>query len=235
MIPKIIHYCWFGRGEKPKLAEKCIESWKKYCPEYTFVEWNEDSFDINCCAYVKEAYENKKFAFVTDYVRLYAMYTQGGIYMDTDVEVTKNLDSFLTHKAFSGFERQEYVPTGIMAAEKGLPIIKELLDYYIDRHFLKEDGTFDMTTNCKSITDIMLKHGLILNGQLQTVADFTFYPSEYFCPFDYRTGKVSRTTNTAAIHWFNKSWLPKSLRSRTKVTRIFHRIFGVNCFKWLKK
>lgn len=235
MIPKIIHYCWFGRGEKPKLAEKCIESWKKYCPEYTLIEWNEDNFDITVCPYVREAYENKKYAFVTDYVRLYVMYMYGGIYMDTDVEVIQSLDDFLEYKAFSGFESDEHVPTGLMAAEKNLPIIKELLDYYTDRHFLQEDGTLDMKTNCESITDIMLKHGLVLNGKLQTIEDFTFYPSEYFCPFVNETGELHKTPNTVAIHWFDKSWLPQSIRTRTKITRIFHRIFGVDCFKWLKR
>lgn len=235
MIPKTIHYCWFGRGEKPKLAQKCIASWKKYCPDYEIVEWNEDNFDVNCCPYVKEAYENKKYAFVTDYVRLFAMYTEGGIYMDTDVEVTRSLNEFLVCKAFSGFESEQYVPTGIMASEKGLPIIKELLDYYDGRHFQKEDGTLDTTTNCVSITNIMLNHGLKLDGKLQTIADFTFYPSDYFCPFVNETGVLHKTKNTAAIHWFNKSWLPQSIRVRSRITRVFHRLFGVDCFKWLKK
>ena len=235
MIPKVIHYCWFGRGEKPKLAQKCIASWKKFCPDYEVIEWNEDNFDINCCPYVKEAYESKKYAFVTDYVRLFAMYTKGGIYMDTDVEVTRPLDEFLVCKAFSGFESIKSVPTGIMASEKGLPIIKELLDYYNDKHFLKNDGSMDTTTNCVSITNIMLEHGLKLDGKLQTIADFTFYPSDYFCPFVNDTGVLNKTKNTAAIHWFNKSWLPQSIRVRSRVTRVFHRLFGVDCFRWLKR
>ena len=104
MIPKIIHYCWFGGKPKPELAEKCIESWKKFCPDYEIVEWNEGNFNINSNLYVKQAYEAKKYAFVTDYVRLYALYTQGGIYMDTDVMVLKPLDEYLNHEAFSGFE-----------------------------------------------------------------------------------------------------------------------------------
>lgn len=235
MIPRVIHYCWFGRGEKPKLAQKCIASWKKFCPDYEIIEWNEDNFDINCCPYVKEAYESKKYAFVTDYVRLFAMYTKGGIYMDTDVEVTRPLDEFLVCKAFSGFESIKSVPTGIMASEKGLPIIKELLDYYNGKHFLKNDGSMDTTTNCVSITNIMLEHGLKLDGKLQTIADFTFYPSDYFCPFVNDTGVLNKTKNTAAIHWFNKSWLPQSIRVRSKVTRVFHRLFGVDCFRWLKR
>ncbi len=235
MIPKKIHYCWFGRGEKPKLAQKCIASWHKYCPDYEIIEWNEDNFDIDSCPYVKEAYDSKKYAFVTDYVRLYAMFNMGGIYMDTDVEVTRPLDEFLIHQAFSGFESTSFVPTGIMASEKELPIIGELLDYYTDRHFINADGSLDMKTNCVTITEIFLKHGLALNGQLQTVADFTFYPPDYFCPFENETGKLNKTNHTAAIHWFNKSWLPESIRRRSNLTRIFHRLFGVHCFDWLKK
>lgn len=235
MIPKIIHYCWFGRGEKPELAKKCIASWKKFCPDFEIREWNEDNFDIHCCSYVEEAYASKKYAFVTDYVRLYAMYTCGGIYMDTDVEVVRPLEEFLTCKAFSGFESTRYVPTGIMASEKGVPIIHELLDYYTDKHFLNDDGSQDTTTNCVPITTIMLSHGLELNGKLQTVAEFTFYPSDYFCPFENETGVLRRTNNTAAIHWFNKSWLPQNIRLRSRITRVFHRIFGVDCFRWLKK
>lgn len=235
MIPKIIHYCWFGRGEKPELAKKCIASWKKFCPDFEIREWNEDNFDIHCCSYVEEAYASKKYAFVTDYVRLYAMYTCGGIYMDTDVEVVRPLEEFLTCKAFSGFESTRYVPTGIMASEKGVPIIYELLDYYTDKHFFNDDGSQDTTTNCVPITNIMLSHGLELNGKLQTVAEFTFYPSDYFCPFENETGVLRRTNNTAAIHWFNKSWLPQNIRLRSRITRVFHRIFGVDCFRWLKK
>ena len=235
MIPKIIHYCWFGHGEKPELAKKCIASWKKFCPDFEIREWNEDNFDIHCCPYVEEAYASKKYAFVTDYVRLYALYTCGGIYMDTDVEVVRPLEEFLTCKAFSGFESTRYVPTGIMASEKGVPIIHELLEYYTGKHFLNDDGSQDTTTNCVSITNIMLMHGLVLNGEFQTVADFTFYPSDYFCPFENETGVLRRTDRTATIHWFNKSWLPQNVRLRSRITRVFHRLFGVDCFRWLKR
>ena len=136
MIPKVIHYCWFGRGKMPELALKCIESWKKYCPDYEIKEWNEDNFDLDMYPYAREAYDNRKFAFVTDVVRLYALYHEGGVYMDTDVEVLKPLDKFLVHHAFSGFEDDWDVPTGIIASEKGGRWAKENLDYYKEKHFV---------------------------------------------------------------------------------------------------
>ena len=211
MIPKIIHYCWFGRGEKPELAVKCIESWKKYLPEYEMKEWNEDNFDISQNQYVREAYENRKFAFVTDYVRLYAIYTEGGIYMDTDVEVVGSFDKFLHHHAFSGFETDGNVPTGMMAAEKGSVWAKELLDQYQDRVFVQSDGSFDMTTNTTVITNYMLRKGLILNNQYQDFPGLcTMYPADFFCPKDHRTGKIRCTKNTVCIHHFAGSWLNHS-------------------------
>ena len=114
MIPKIIHYCWFGYGPKPKLAEKCIRSWKKYCPDYQIIEWNENNFDISACPlYVRQAYEARKWAFVTDYVRLKVIYENGGIYMDTDVELKKNLDNLLPYNAYFGFENYWVIATGL--------------------------------------------------------------------------------------------------------------------------
>lgn len=235
MIPKKIHYCWFGKGEMPKLAPKCINSWKKYCPDYEIIEWNEDNFDINCCTYVKEAYENKKYAFVTDYVRLFVMYTYGGIYMDTDVEVTRNLDEFLEHKGFSGFESEVHIPTGIMAGEKGFPLFKELLKYYDNKSFVDRDGKFDMTTNVITITSMLSEKGFIPNGKFQIVDGFALYPRDYFCPLDDATGVLYKSKNTATIHWFNKSWVSQKIRLRSKITRIIHRLFGVDSLAFLRK
>ena len=229
MIPKVIHYCWFGRGEKPELAKKCIESWKKFLPDYEIKEWNEDNFNLNCNQYVKEAYESRKFAFVTDYVRLYAIYSEGGVYMDTDVEVLKTYDPFLHHHAFSGFETDGNVPTGMIAGEKGAIWAKELLDMYNDRKFIMEDGSFDMTTNTKVITSYMLSKGLVQNNTYQDFPGLcTMYPADYFCPKDHRTGKIKCSNNTVCIHHFAGSWndLSRVSKFRHSTKTLLVKIFG---------
>lgn len=207
MVPKIIHFCWFGRNPKPSLAKKCIRSWEKYCPDYQIIEWNEDSFDIPAAPlYVRQAYESKKWAFVSDYVRLWAMTQFGGVYMDTDVELLGSIDKYLTHKAFSGFESSSSIPTGIMACEKGFPLFLEFLKYYDTASFIKDDGTLNTTTNVTIITNIALEHGLIPRNQYQVVSDFVLYPSDVFCPIEYQSGSLRKTKNTIAIHWFSGSW-----------------------------
>ena len=217
MIPKTIHYCWFGRNPKPKLAQKCIKSWKKYCPDYEIIEWNEDNFDLNTAPlYVRQAYEAKKWAFVTDYVRLWAMTEFGGIYMDTDVEVVKPLDQFLHHQAFSGFENDREIPTGIMACEKGFALFVELLRFYDDKPFLNPDGTMNMTTNVKIITDLCLEHGLKQNGEYQEILGFALYPKAVFCPVSYSTGRLEKSRDTAAIHWFAGSWQLQNVKDRRR-------------------
>lgn len=215
MIPKTIHYCWFGRNPLPKLAKKCIKSWKKYCPDYEIIEWNEDNFDISSAPlYVRQAYETKKWAFVSDYVRLWAMVNYGGIYMDTDVEVVKPLDQFLVHNAFSGFEDKIHILTGIMACVKGFDLFAEFLHYYDDKSFFKLDGSLDMTTNVIIMTDICTSKGFVPNGQFQTIDGFALYPSEVFCPFNPSSGQLNRTKETATIHWFSASWFDE--RDRLK-------------------
>ncbi len=206
MIPKKIHYCWFGGNPLPELAIKCIESWKKYCPDYEIIEWNENNFDIEGCRYVKEAYDAKKWAFVSDVARLYALVTYGGIYMDTDVEVIKSLDFITEYDAVSGFESKDQIPTGLMACREGFPLFAELLTGYNNRRFVDDEGNYDLTTNVKTITDICLSHGLILNNQKQTIEGFTLFPSDYFCPKNHYSGEMKITENTYAIHHFDGSW-----------------------------
>lgn len=207
MIPKVIHYCWFGRGKKPALAIKCLNSWKKNLPEYEIKEWNEDNFNLDMYPYAREAYNSRKFAFVTDVVRLYTLYHEGGIYMDTDVEVIKPLDPFLCHCAFSGFESDTDVPTGIMASEKGGIWARENLRYYEGRHFVNQNGELDLTTNVTAITHFMLQHGLKRDNSYQDFPELiTIYPKDVFCPKSYNDGKIYLTNNTVTIHHFAGSW-----------------------------
>ena len=206
-IPKVIHYCWFGGKPKPKLAEKCIKSWKKYCPDWEIREWNEDNFDLSSVpAYVRQAMEAGRWAFVTDYVRLRALTEQGGVYLDTDVELVKPLTPYLHHRAFAGFEHPERVQTGLLACEKDFSLFLEFLGHYDHASFLLPDGTLDTTTNVKILTDLCLEKGLVCNDSLQTVAGLTIYPKEVFCPVDFDTKVLRRTRKTVAIHWFSGSW-----------------------------
>lgn len=206
MIPKKIHYCWYGGKPLPKLAEKCLASWRKYCPDYEIIRWDESNTDMESNQYVREAYQAKKWAFITDYVRLKVLYDYGGVYMDTDVQLIAPLDEFLDNPGFSGFENEHQVPTGIMAAEQGNAFIEILLRDYDNRPFLNVDGTPDLTTNVDTITRLAVEKGLRLNNELQSVGDFMFYPFDYFCPKDFRTLKVHITKNTVAIHHFAGSW-----------------------------
>jgi len=235
-IPRIVHYCWFGRGEKPKKMVKCMRSWQKHLSGYQFIEWNEDNFDLAVNRYVMEAYKAKKYAFVSDYVRLYALYHHGGVYMDTDVEVIKPLDKFLNHEAFSGFEDQTFLQSGTMGAAKQHPWIKELLQYYDNRSFLHEDGSYDTTTNTAVITAICKNHGLVLNGKHQVLQNgVNFYPRDYFSPYDYINGGNYRTDDSHTIHHFAKSWLPAHVRLRGDVKRMVSRVVGPKMIAQMRK
>ena len=207
MIPRIIHYCWFGRGPMPELAQKCIDSWHKYMPDYAYKLWNEDNFDVNSVPYVKEAYEARKYAFVTDYVRLYALYTEGGIYMDTDVEVLKPYDNLLGMNGSIGYEGSKHIPlgTGTIACTKRGEWVKEQLDAYEGIHFIKDNGEYDLTTNPVRISAIMREHGFVQNGQECQYKDMHIFPTEYFCPRQ-TTGEYFLTDNTYCDHHFMGSW-----------------------------
>lgn len=230
-IPKIIHYCWFGGNPLPELAVRCIESWKRFCPDYEIRRWDESNFDLNCCRYVREAYDARKYAFVTDYVRLYALTGVGGIYMDTDVELVKPLDGFLHHQAFSGFEDETRIPTGIMACEKGFALFGYLLDHYDDARFLREDGTPDTTTNVETITAMCLERGFVPNNQFQILDGFALYPRDVFCPVDHQTKNLRTTENTVAIHWFAGSWWNPEQRFAGDLTARLSAVFPVRLAK----
>ena len=196
MIPKTIHYCWFGYGEMPELAQECIASWHNYMPDWEYKLWNEDNFDVAQIPYAKEAYEAKKYAFVSDYVRLWALYNEGGLYLDVDFRVYKPFDELLHWKAFAGFEGSKYSPLmmGVIASEPCGEWAKEQLDGYQGRHFLNGDGSLDLTTNVKFVTETMKLNGFIANGQEQDYKDLHVLPVDFFCPRQ-TTGEYFRTSN----------------------------------------
>lgn len=228
MIPRIIHYCWFGGGQMPPLAIKCINSWEKYLPEYKLMLWNEKTFDVTCCKYVAQAYESRKFAFVTDYVRLWALYEYGGVYMDTDVEVLRPLDDFLKHEAFSGFEDGELIPTGIMAAKRRHPWIGMLLEDYTDLDFIKQDGSFDLTTNVVRITRRTMQYSPFKQDDtFQELKDgLAIYPKRIFCPKSYDTGRIALSRDTATIHHFSSSWHTEEERKQHRIQKTLRNAFG---------
>lgn len=243
MIPKKIHYCWFGRNPLPESALKCIASWRKFLPDYEIIEWNEDNFDVNCIPYTAQAYAAKKYAFVSDYARFKILYEHGGIYFDTDVEVIRPMDDIIARGPFMGFEvnpnpNRPYgaVAAGLgIAAETEMKLYKSILDYYSQLSFIKADGSYNMTDAVVNITTReLIKSGLQDISGIQTVADITIYPADYFNPFDDATGRLNKTSNTRTIHWFTKTWLNVN-PWRQRFSRFAHRVFGVDAFSNFRK
>lgn len=239
MIPKIIHYCWFGRGEMPELAQRCIASWHNNMPDWEYKLWNEDNFDVNSTAYAKEAYEAKKYAFVSDYVRLWALEREGGLYMDVDFEVYKPFDDLLHYSAFAGFEGSKHLPVmmGVIASQANGIWVKEMFDDYQNRHFIMADGSFDMTTNVQFITARMCEQGFMQNGEEQDYKDLHVFPVDYFSP-RHTTGEYIRTDNTYCEHlglgsWSESdgSWKAKvgqlvGQRNMTRLIKLKRKLFG---------
>lgn len=211
MIPKKIHYCWFGRGEMPQAAKDCMASWKKYMPDWEYKLWNEDNFDVHCNAYCSEAYKAGKYAFVSDVARLKALHDEGGLYLDTDVEVFRSFEPLLHHHAFAGFEgcKRVLVATCVMASEPGTEWVKEQLSYYNDRHFILPDGSQDHTTNVLYMTTRMRENGFVQNGKEQEYKDLHVFPVDYFSP-RHTTGEYIRTENTYSDHLGMGSWTDRN-------------------------
>lgn len=241
-IPKKIYYCWFGRGSLPKSAEKCIESWKKFCPGFEIICLNEDSFDFTENLYASEAYKAGKWAFVSDYARLKAIYDCGGIYLDTDVELIKPLDMLLETNGYMGFEHGGAVATGLgFAAEAGSVIVGEMLKDYENIHFLLPDGTLDLTPCPKRNTETLERLGMEIKNEKQIFMGTTFLPSEYLCPMDYYTGKIKITENTYSIHHYSASWTSGTSRRTIRIkriigTKLYNKLYGrfLHRFKWLE-
>ena len=232
-IPKILHYCWFGSSALPDLAVRCMQSWKECMPDYEIMVWNEQNSDFQECRYATEAHEAKKWAFLSDYVRLKVLHEHGGIYLDTDVEVLKSFTPLLVHRAFIGFERATALSTAVIGAEKRSKWIEMLIKNYQDKRFIDHHGTHDYTTNVFTVTKLTLEHLALkldncrqsLDGQLE------IFPTVFFSPIDFETGAMCRNESTYAIHHFAGSWLGeythrRFLRQR-RLTRVLGRSLGL--------
>lgn len=232
MIPKIIHYCWFGHGPKSALAEKCIASWRKYLPDYEIKEWNEDNFDVNSIPYTSEAYRAHKYAFVSDYARFWILYNYGGVYFDTDVELIRPMDFMISRGNFLGVENSGidlsipvtkpasgfYVNPGLgMCANANVPIFKEILNDYESSHFILSDGKMNMENVVDRTTKILFQHGLKVTNNIQVVGDITIYPMDWMCPIRTIDGKMFLTENTVSIHHYAASWTTPLHRFLRKV------------------
>lgn len=234
MIPKKIHYCWFGRAHKSKLAEKCIASWRKYCPDYEIIEWNEENFNVQEHPYTMYCYERKKWAFLSDYVRLFVVSKYGGIYLDTDVEIIKPLDSLLNHEAYYGFENSNNIATGLGFGAVAHHITTGAMLKEYDK-LIADDIDEIRLVGCPRLnTSALLEFGLKLNGEYQSVAGAEILSKDYLNPLDDATGVLMKTEHTYSVHWYAKSALSKTAILRSKFTRPFHRLFGENCFNNLK-
>jgi hypothetical protein len=237
MIPRIIHYCWFGKKPMTESAMKYIRGWEKLCPEFELIAWDEQSFDVSKCDYTREAYERQKWAFVADYVRLYALNTFGGIYMDTDIELLRPLDRFLSHAAFCGFESEKTISTGIIGGCAKVRWIELLFENYMNKRFIQPDGHLDLTTNVEAITKLTVEHyGIKLNNTYQEFGDgLVIYPKDFFCPKNYETGVVEMSMNSHCIHHFDSSWISRDRQRYKKLSYLIVKSFGVTIGKKVMK
>ena len=250
MIPKVIHYCWFGHNPKPKMLKKCITSWSKYCSEYEVVEWNEDNVDFSLMPqYVKDAYKANKWAFVTDYVRLWVIYTYGGIYLDTDVELIRSIDDLLVCKGFFAFESNDYkmVATGLgFGAEKGLGILADLMKSYETLEFTMPDNKENFLPNTWINWPIFEEHGVKKTDSIQIIDDnVVVYPGEFFDPMDgYLRDKINITPNTYSIHHYSMTWdndhekklkQIKRYNRSVQIKKLIHGLLGDRIYLCIKR
>lgn len=209
MIPKIIHFCWMSGEPYPDLIQECLDSWKEKLPDYKVIKWDCSNFDYTKFPYANEAMSKKKYAFVSDIVRLYALYNYGGIYLDSDIKVLKSFDDLLRNSAFTGFESNNRLGVWLLGSEKHNPFFEELLRCYAGRHFLLDNGEMDLTPNPVILGAVFDRHGIKYNNKFQQLDNITVYPQDYFCPLNGSTGELNITENSYAIHLFNGAWRNK--------------------------
>lgn len=223
MIPKVIHYCWFGGNPLPKSAQTCIASWRKYLPDYEIKEWNESNFDVNIIPYTSEAYKAKKYAFVSDYARFWILYKYGGLYFDTDVEVIRNMDDIIAKGPFMGCENEAKAGAtpAQLGVNPGLGLYGEILNWYNTHHFITWTGVIEKNV-VDITTEILNKNGIeILDDGILRSSGILIYPKEYFCPKDYITGVMNITDKTKSIHHYSATWLEKKYGLKAKLYKRF--------------
>ena len=229
MIEKKIHYCWFGGNPLDALAEKCLESWRKYFPDYEIIKWDESNFDVNQMEFMSQAYKNGKWAFVSDVARLIVVYEHGGLYFDTDVEVIKSYDDILNESqtAFFGMEKNAYVSSGLgFGAVKGHPFLKELIDEYDNLNFENNQNNL-ANIACPIITNKKVEEkGFVFSSEKQKLDDINIYPAEFFAPIDFETGKLNVTEKTHSIHWYGMSWITEGEKKDKARLQKLRKIFG---------
>lgn len=182
-IPKIIHYCWFGPKQIPDLERNCMESWKKFFPDYEIKFWNEETFDISLNTFSQQAYDGGHYAFVSDYVRTKVLYEYGGIYLDTDVEILSSFEHVIKDGfSFLGFENSTHIGSAVMGMSKKNPIMGEFMNYYLNNSFINDRGDINTIANVIKLTDILSSHGLNKNGSRQIIKNIDIYPRDYFYP-----------------------------------------------------
>lgn len=235
MIPKKIHYCWFGGREKPKEVINMIQSWREKLPDYEIIEWNESNFDFPN-QYTQEAYEQNKWAFITDYVRLLALKNNGGIYLDTDVEVIKSFDDLLNQESFVCKETDELICTAVIGSKQNAEWVTKLLDKYDQRKFVLDNGDLDMLPNSDYINQYLVNE-LNYSSKDTTVclSGLTIYTEDYFSPINLVTHEKKITSNTYAIHHFSGSWLTSRMKLGMNIKKFLRKAIGENKWKQLKQ
>lgn len=234
VIPKIIHYCWFGGKPLPPLAEKCLASWRKYLPDYEIRKWDETNFNVEAHPYTRDAYAAGLYAFVSDYARFKILFENGGVYFDTDVEVIRPLDDVLAAGPFMGFESDGHrspmaVAPGLgLASEAGMNLYAEILKRYDDMPFYDAEGNRNPYSMIPMVTEMLVSKGLKGGVGIENVAGVNVYPQEWFNPFEDSTGRLKKTMNTRTIHWYSKSWMPKESSMTLWAKRFARRLFGVD-------
>lgn len=230
MIPRIIHYCWFGHNPKPKLILNCIDSWHRLCPDWKIIEWNEDNYDVLASEYTKAAYEDKNWAYVADYARFDVLYKQGGVYFDTDVELLRPIpDELMREEAFTGFETPSKVAPGLVfGTTPGQGFLREVLDNYSSKRYSTNETVVDI------LTKLLEKHGLVGDNSEQTVCGVKIMPTEYFGCFNHEIQAFEKTSNTISIHHYYASWRPWYSKTKFRIIKHVAKLLGKEKYLRLK-